>query len=124
MSLNLEKTNLLETLSTLSPSEQLRYKAFSSSSIPHECVSSLVDPLLPPQLSMEDRERLCAALGTSCKLFAISLVEEAILVRGSDSTLLPLQPGHLVEAYRRLALRGKVLGKRLKTKKRKLEETN
>jgi hypothetical protein len=106
----------------LSPSDQLRYKTFASSSIPLECVSSLVDPLLPPQLSTEDRERLCAALGTSCKSFAVLLVEEAVLVRGSEGELLPLQPGHLVEAYRRLALKGKILGKKIKSTKRKLDK--
>jgi len=112
-------------MDSLSPSDQLRYKIFASSTIPLECVSSLVDTLLPPQLSIEEKERICAALGASCKSFAVTLVEEAILVRGKESELLPLQPGHLVEAYRRLALGGKILGKKMQktSKKRKLEET-
>ena len=113
-------------MDSLSPSDQLRYKIFASSTIPLECVSSLVDTLLPPQLSIEEKERICAALGASCKSFAVTLVEEAILVRGKESELLPLQPGHLVEAYRRLALGGKILGKKIpktSSTKRKLEET-
>jgi len=111
-----------DALSRLTPAQQLRLRAFQSAFVPPEAVAALVDAQLPPQLLEDERDRFLAALAASAKCFAVALCEEAVAVRralqppdeaardAASGAGAALRPGHLQEAYRRLALRGQVLG--------------
>ena len=87
-----------------------------------DVVGSLVGGMLPPQLLEDEREAVCAALAASLKGFVVLVAEEAVAARraqqdprearedAASGAGALLQPAHLLEAYRRLALRGQVLG--------------
>ena len=112
----------LAALGELSPAQQLRLRAFHEAVFAPDVVGSLIDGMLPPQLLEDEREAVCAALATSLKCFLVQVAEEAVAVRREQQEPREaredeargagalLQPAHLLEAYRRLGLRGRVLG--------------
>ena len=109
-------------LSDLTPAQQLRLRTFNETSFAPDVVGSLVGGMLPPQLLEDEREAVCAALAASLKGFVVLVAEEAVAARraqqdpreahedAASGAGALLQPAHLLEAYRRLALRGQVLG--------------
>lgn len=117
-------------LASLSPEDAVRYKVFLSSSLSPELIEQMVGDLLPPPsiLDASTRERILLALSTSAHAFAVDLVERASSLRreeaasgvegglgaglwdASEAASAPLRSGHVAEAYRRLALEGRVLG--------------
>jgi hypothetical protein len=102
-------------LTSLSPADALRYKAFISSSFSQREVSALLGDALPPAHLFADaraHERLLLALCTAAKVFTVELAEAAMELRAADAGAAgaPLAPGHLQEAWRRRMLRGEVVG--------------
>lgn len=99
-------------LASMTPHDQLRYKAFVSSTISNEVIADIVESMLPPMLDPSEAERVYTALSAAAKIHAVQLVEAALDVKSSivPGDQGPLQPDHLVEAHRRLLLKGKIPG--------------
>lgn len=112
----------LRELERLTPEEAWRYKILSSARIGPDIIGDLLRAAHGPSASgiQEDRfERVCVALSAASKSFAIELVEEAVSIAASTpsdahisapaaSSAPPIDPGHLIEAYRRLLAAGRM----------------
>lgn len=113
-------------LDGLSPDAAARFFLLRRSSIPPESIAALVRPLLPPMLSEDAIHGLTVAISGASKALAVQLAECAKEVAGdapiSDVHMVSSLSNRLlrfvnfpclhiqVEAYRRLAAQGIILG--------------
>lgn len=103
-------------IAQLTEVEALRYKAILGP-LSSDALRDMVQPMLPPMLSSEATDKLAVALSAAAKCFAVEVAQEARALQeahaaaaGMDVANASILPAHMNEAYRRMLLRGRILG--------------